>query len=291
MLLSKGRFRGNLVRAECSKSIFDSGKYNLPLLATGDMPEDLVTLGFILDAQGDGILNGFSLNSNQPVVYTENSEMHYRLAPNTHWAALLVSRELLECNGVNLPNRLSAFIEAETAKSLQLAQTFQNALVTLQQASQNNYLVLDGEKLALSIRESILADYCSILSSESDSTGSTWRKAAKNQTKINRTIEYLKNHLADPVEIKTLAEISGVSWRTLQRIFIMEYGMAPKSFLNLLRLSKARRELLNGSRSEDSVGEIALQSGFFHLGRFSRDYLALYGESPRETKKHATRKI
>ena len=85
--LSKGRFRADLLRAAFGESRLDWGEYNLPVPANGAMPDDAVTLGFILAADAIGNFNGFSMRAATPVLLTENAELHYRLAPGTQWAA------------------------------------------------------------------------------------------------------------------------------------------------------------------------------------------------------------
>jgi AraC family ethanolamine operon transcriptional activator len=71
----------------------------------------------------------------------------------------------------------------------------------------------------------------------------------------------------------------GVSRRTLQTAFHETWGMGPLAWLRLLRLNAVRRAL----KSAPSVTAAATQLGFFHFGRFSHDYEALFGELPSQT--------
>ena len=57
------------------------------------------------------------------------------------------------------------------------------------------------------------------------------------------------------------------------------------AYLKQKRLEAARRTLLAASPLTTSVTEVATQWGFFHLGRFARDYSQLFGELPSETLK------
>jgi len=41
--------------------------------------------------------------------------------------------------------------------------------------------------------------------------------------------------------------------------------------------------LANADPEEASVKSVAIRHGFFHLGRFARDYKSLFGESPSMT--------
>ena len=80
-----------------------------------------------------------------------------------------------------------------------------------------------------------------------------------------------------------LAESLGVSLRSLQMAFAAAYGgCSPRAILNRIRPEKARARLL-ASPQDGQVTTIAMDSGFFHLGRFSQAYARAYGEKPSET--------
>ena len=71
--------------------------------------------------------------------------------------------------------------------------------------------------------------------------------------------------------------------KTLERAFVTLLGVTPQRYLMLARLSHARRMLLTQDRAETTVAAVAYASGCFHLSRFSREYIALFGERPSST--------
>jgi AraC family ethanolamine operon transcriptional activator len=78
------------------------------------------------------------------------------------------------------------------------------------------------------------------------------------------------------------------SWRRLRGAaapvaagFKTYTGMSPAQWLRLRRLNGARRELL--SSAQTTVAEVAMNWSFWHLGRFSSSYRALFKELPSET--------
>ena len=83
--------------------------------------------------------------------------------------------------------------------------------------------------------------------------------------------------------IPDVAESLRVSERTLQRVFRAWVGVGPLRYFTLRRMHVFRRRLLGGRRGRGAIGEAAAATGFTHAGRLSRDYKALFGESPRET--------
>ena len=85
----------------------------------------------------------------------------------------------------------------------------------------------------------------------------------------------------ESVNVLELAQIAGVPLRQLQHDFKTYTGMSPAQWLRLRRLNGARRELL--SSAQTTVAEVAMNWSFWHLGRFSNSYRALFKELPSET--------
>jgi len=83
-----------------------------------------------------------------------------------------------------------------------------------------------------------------------------------------------------------LAEIcaaTGVSERTLRNCCQEHLGMAPIRYLWLRRMHLARRALVKGDPAAATVTGIAMDYGFWELGRFATEYRALFGEPPSAT--------
>lgn len=94
---------------------------------------------------------------------------------------------------------------------------------------------------------------------------------------------------ADPSADLTSVELAhrvGVSVRALQQEFHDVLGIAPSAYVRGVRLDRVHHDLL---RDGSSVTEAAARWGFFHLGRFARQYRERFGESPSETARSARR--
>jgi AraC family ethanolamine operon transcriptional activator len=74
-----------------------------------------------------------------------------------------------------------------------------------------------------------------------------------------------------------------VPLRTLQRAFHKEVGIGPMAFLAKKRLATARSILLRTSLDETTVTQVAMNCGFWELGRFAVAYRRMFGESPSDT--------
>lgn len=101
---------------------------------------------------------------------------------------------------------------------------------------------------------------------------------------VRRAREFVEANLEQPITIASLADAAGVSARSLQLGFARELGCSPSAYVREQRLDRARRLLAELAPEEGhTVTGVALQVGFSHLGRFSRDYRLRFGESPSST--------
>lgn len=103
-----------------------------------------------------------------------------------------------------------------------------------------------------------------------------------------RLYRHLDNNGDYPMSVAEMASIACVSQRTLQYCFEQELGVSPIAFLRECRLNAVRRALIVTDQ-EKTIGELALQHGFYHLGTFNQYYKLLFGETPSQTRDRADR--
>lgn len=99
---------------------------------------------------------------------------------------------------------------------------------------------------------------------------------------VARVRDYLNSGMPAPVSIDTLCGIAHVSQRTLHNSFTSILGVSPMQFIRLNRLNNVRRRLCEPD-AHSTVGQIASDWGFYHLGQFAQDYRRLFGETPSAT--------
>ncbi|MEM1385547.1 MAG: helix-turn-helix domain-containing protein, partial [Pseudomonadota bacterium] len=87
----------------------------------------------------------------------------------------------------------------------------------------------------------------------------------------------------DSDRIDQLASSLGVSQRTLFRAMNASIEMAPRAYQKRLKLHLVQRALKSATPDVASVTEIAMDHGFWHLGRFSQEFREAFGENPRLT--------
>ena len=99
---------------------------------------------------------------------------------------------------------------------------------------------------------------------------------------VRQAEAYIRANLANPISIEDIVAATGVPERTLFASYKKFRGMSPMTHHRSLRLQAARDDLLHAG-AHTTVAAIACKWGFFHLGHFSRDYAARFGEKPSAT--------
>ena len=97
--------------------------------------------------------------------------------------------------------------------------------------------------------------------------------------------DYIHANATERVTLVQLAAVAGVAARTLHRGFQHHLGVTPFQYLRSARLRLARQQLRSSASAR--VADVALNCGYVNLGRFARDYAALHGERPSETRRLA----
>jgi AraC family ethanolamine operon transcriptional activator len=111
--------------------------------------------------------------------------------------------------------------------------------------------------------------------------------AIRKYVRICRLVdEFVHNSTVEVPTSTEIAAAAGVTIRTLHNAMIAVKGVSLQKFMLLNRLWAVRAALLRAG-PEDLIKTIALDHGFWHLGRFSRTYRAFFGESPSQTAGHA----
>ena len=101
--------------------------------------------------------------------------------------------------------------------------------------------------------------------------------------RVRQAEEIMHEFSDEPLSMLEIAATLGVSLRSLQLAFEEVHdGVSPRDRLTRIRLDRARRRLLDGAGGV-SVTTVAMDCGFYHLGRFAQVYARTFGERPSET--------
>ncbi len=93
---------------------------------------------------------------------------------------------------------------------------------------------------------------------------------------IRAVCSYLETHLEEPVSLDALGRVANLSKYHLLRAFTKETGITPYSYLETLRIDRAKA-LLKGGASPVSVAQ---QAGFSDQSHFSKAFKQFIGLTP-----------
>lgn len=99
---------------------------------------------------------------------------------------------------------------------------------------------------------------------------------------------YIERNFAQPISLSALANIAGVSTRTLQIQFRKQFNCTISEYIRDHRLAQAHQRL-SEAKNGDTVSSIARFSGFDHLGDFAAVFRDKYGKRPNEVFRKALR--
>lgn len=98
--------------------------------------------------------------------------------------------------------------------------------------------------------------------------------------RINRVIDHIGEHLADPLSLDDLARVAHFSPFHFHRIFRTLVGEPVHTFVRRLRLERAVARMRHGPKT--TLTAIALDCGFASSSDFSRAFKQAYGYAPRQ---------
>lgn len=98
------------------------------------------------------------------------------------------------------------------------------------------------------------------------------------QPKLAEVAQLMDANIEEPVELRELAELAGISRRQLERLFLKHLGCTPSRYYLKLRLDRARQLL---KQTSCSIVDIASMCGFVSATHFSRCYRKYMGTAPK----------
>jgi AraC-like DNA-binding protein len=96
-------------------------------------------------------------------------------------------------------------------------------------------------------------------------------------------LTYLRDHYPTLITNHQLARLAHMSVRAFERKFHSTFYLTPQKYLRKLRLRMANRALVY---TNQSLANVALNSGFVDQSHFSREFRRQFGRTPRDYRTH-----
>ena len=103
-------------------------------------------------------------------------------------------------------------------------------------------------------------------------------RLAKMDERVQKAILFMESNCQRKLRLSQIATSVGVSRSRLSALFLAHLEVSPMRFLKTIRMQQASLLLQSSSLN---VKEVAAHSGFNDISHFIRDFIRLYGESPK----------
>jgi AraC family transcriptional regulator len=104
---------------------------------------------------------------------------------------------------------------------------------------------------------------------------------------IRNVIQYIREHINEPLDRETLAEVAGFSVPHFHRVFTATTGESAVNYVRRMRLERAGRKLRMGAVD---ITEVARAAGYESHAAFGKAFKGQFGLSPSESRQLGCRK-
>lgn len=217
------------------------------------------------------------------MVQHSNQTRYFLTLRQSAWAELLAGADADRIAGRWLrPGlHLPSGAEAETRRLHQLMVELTGLMTAADSALRH-----DPAALRLAADDLLIATRSALAAADHDAMLRSVGNAPRRRALALAAEELLRSQ---PDQVLSLAGVCATlhtSERTLQLAFQEHFGMGFLAYLRIVRLHQVRWSILQAGHRLTTT-EIAMQHGFWHLGRFAQYYRQLFGCPPSETRRGA----
>jgi AraC family ethanolamine operon transcriptional activator len=258
------------------------GKEGSGVIADGSA----VQIGYTLFVPLAGLqfANGQPLEDRRMLLMTPGGELAISSKVPHDWCSIVLPFDLL---GHDQQSQLCSHTSVSKSQVIdigsQAAKRLRQLLIELRHVFKAEPTVPTISAANESMQGELLAACKPIIERTNLSTRTMGRPVVNRREVIDLVMSRIESPGGISCSIDELINEVGVSERTLRNIFLKYYGLPPHRFLVVHRLHQARAALRVESPASSKVTTIATRYGFWHLGRFAREYRKLFGESPSQT--------
>jgi len=281
--LQQGPLNGALIHAAIGQSRISIGEFSQGIRVRGYLSQNAVTLGMLLSAEAEVLQWNKDTRAGDVVTFPDGGEEDGCFLGASSYMTITLP--------VNTLLRTAASHETLASESLWLKPAVYSPSPAIKAAVRHRINVcrsmLDrhGSELSANaarlIEAELLNCYLTSMSELHAFEGDVLRRDSLQI--IRATEDILAEMDPVPVDVHQLCNKLQVGRRTLHRAFKSVLAIGPIAYLRLNRLALARCRLSDASPAATSVTRIALDHGFWELGRFSVVYRKLFGELPSTT--------
>jgi AraC family ethanolamine operon transcriptional activator len=283
--LDGGPFKADFTQILTPSAILIECAFSRKIEQRGAPPPGYRTFGFAANEVFDLQWRGKTVGSRNLMLFPPGCELESISQPGFHVFAFSVSDRVLEKvasrRGLDSVTNLFPATDLISCPGEIMAKIRNYGKMLSLSAA-------DGPGLAncRPVRECLELDLVEcIFDAIATNTGTTEsRPIARSRTRaVKMALGVIEDRADEPVSVAEVAQLTGVTDRTLRYAFEEAYGLSPKQYLQAYRLNKVHRHLRQARNEGLNVSDVANGWGFWHMGQFARDYRRMFGSLPGET--------
>lgn len=282
--LSAGRFSGSLVEIDLGDIRIMRELTSHALHQTGALPEDRIALGLLASSPSRPLFCGSLCDDDTLIVFSGSDAFDFHSPGKFEILDFVIARGALdkqlgeaERHALSIQLRKPHLRRLSRDARLQLQQLAHDAfsLATHHTSGHHGPTPLQTRAMHEELLDSLIQ---ALQGGEESSSPATPR--ARQIGIVGQARALMDGHAPETrLSIQQVCEQLGIARRTLQYAFQDILGMSPLHYQRAQRLNGARQAIKRHQR----IADAATAWGFWHFGRFSREYRQLFGELPSET--------
>lgn len=279
---AKGAFHAHLTQIGLDRLWMQRFHLRLPQVAASAIRPGRRVIGFITNEHGPVLLHSGMAVSPGDIIVDDFDTLHQRSPANFHYGSMSLSLNDLDAAAQAIAGR-----ELPTTKGKHLVRpspTLMSRLLDLHkmvgQIAEKTPGLFAYPRVVQALEQELIHLMVRCLT---DGVASEMKVGNHRQDKIVGKFEsFLEANHNTPLYLPEICAALSVNERTLRSACEQHLGMGPIRYLALRRMHLVRRALLSAN-SSTTVTRIAMDHGFWELGRFAVAYRTLFGESPSAT--------
>ena len=284
--LGKGHFQGKIIAVHTSNVQLGLSERNTACFFTGAVPNGATMFAFPVTSEAPPLFRGQTLKKHEIMALKHEEELELRTFSPTILTTIVISSKFLEEQAMAISGK--SFDELRVQERLVIDGTeykkrteYLTSLLKKLHSSQKPLQTWEEELLEEKIVKTILGEV---------KIPAIVTKFPQRQVLAKTAENYIRKNLKTPLTVDELCVIIGTSQRSLHLGFKERFGLSPKAYMQIMRLNGAHQNLLNNN-SKRTISAIAMDWGFYHLGRFSYLYKQMFDELPGKTKKSLSKNL
>lgn len=283
--LGAGRLQASIERFQFCTTAVRTTTFSAVLHAVIETPPDTITLGFALRAPDPFVITGERLPVGTLTVFGAGGviDVRYPVGATAITLALptsLYEREseaISQLESLRVPRRHSV-IDAPERPLARL----RDVIASVQQLAVDQPHLFDDGQWRANAERALLDAFFGMLV-EAPSIPAPPDKLRSARRIVLETEALLNDGRTSIPAVSSLCSALRISRRTMERAFQDMMGMSPARYLRVRALNAVREQLIQCHPVPGTITRVAIEHGFWHLGRFSTSYRRLFGERPIET--------